>query len=68
MLTQEEIEEQQHYLKESTFTQWIYNNYPVCNGDMLLEYLDNGNTRAVYLAEHGLDDDAEFTDDKGNVL
>jgi hypothetical protein len=68
MLSQQDIEEQQFLLKESTYTAWLYENYPIGNGDMLLHYLEDGNTRALYLSEHGLDIDSDFYDDKGNVL
>jgi hypothetical protein len=68
MLSQQDIEHQQHLLREDTYTAWLYQNYTINNGDMLLHYLEDSRTRDLYLREHGLDSNSEFTDDKGNVL
>ena len=42
---------------EDEFTEWLYANYQIGNGDTLIEYLEDGYTYDVFLAEMGLEDD-----------
>jgi hypothetical protein len=42
---------------EDEFTVWLYNNYTITNGDMLVEYLEDGISYDDFLNEMGLEDD-----------
>ena len=55
--------EDQDLLRESSFIEWLYKNYSIGNGDMLISYLENGHTFDTYLKEHGLSPDSELTKD-----
>ena len=48
------------YAKSQGFTDWIYKNKPIGNGDMLIEALENTNLQDQYIKEVGLPLDTEL--------
>lgn len=48
------------YAKGQGFTDWIYKNKPIGNGDMLIEALENTNLQDQYIKEAGLPLDVEL--------
>ena len=42
---------------EAEFTNWLYKNYTINNGDALIYYLEDGETYNIFLQEMGLVDD-----------
>lgn len=48
------------YAKSQGFTDWIYQNMPIGNGDMLIEALENGDLQEAYIKEAGLPLDTEL--------
>lgn len=42
---------------EDEFTQWLYQQYPINNGDALIHYLEDGVSYDIFLAEMGLTDE-----------
>jgi hypothetical protein len=56
MSTQEELEEMDYLLSVEAYDKWLYANYPIYNGDMLLSLYESGDVEAKYLREHGLPD------------
>lgn len=42
---------------EVEFTEWLYNNYSIFNGDALIHYLEDYDTYATFLNETGLVDE-----------
>lgn len=55
----EALAEYQH-AKSQGFVDWIYQNRPIGNGDMLIEALENTNLQAAYIKEAGLPTDTEL--------
>jgi hypothetical protein len=51
---QQQIEHQQYLLNEEAYTKWLYDNYFIGNGDMLVRLLEDADVALTYLAEHGL--------------
>jgi len=42
------------------FNEWLYENYMIGNGTMLLNYYEDGDIQARFLDEAGLDEDTEL--------
>jgi len=42
------------------FNDWLYENYMIGNGTMLLNYYEDGDIQARFLDEAGLDEDTEL--------
>lgn len=49
----EALAEYQH-AKSQGFIDWVYQNRPIGNGDMLIEALENTNLQEAYIKEAGL--------------
>jgi hypothetical protein len=60
MNTQAELEEIEYILSEEAYTKWLYENNVICNGDMLVNLLEDGDLPLRYLDEHGLPSDSEI--------
>lgn len=41
---------------EQEFIDWLYENHPIGNGDMLLSYMEDGISYETFLEENGLID------------
>lgn len=57
------VKQQEHIedlLTIDSYDKWLYQNYTITNGDMLLSYYEDGNTQAKYLREMGLDENLEI--------
>lgn len=48
------------YAKSQGFTDWLYKNVPIGNGDMLIQALENTNLQSQYLRDIGLPQDTEL--------
>lgn len=48
------------YAKSQGFTDWIYKNKPIGNGDMLIEALEDTTLQEAYIKEAGLPLDTEL--------
>jgi hypothetical protein len=42
---------------EDEFTAWLYANVSIPNGDVLIQYLEDGYTYDAFLSEMGLEDE-----------
>ena len=57
------ILEEQDALLESSYIKWIYENHKVCNGDMLIGFLEDGHSLSRYFSDQNLPDDSELIED-----
>lgn len=45
---------------QKQFSEYLYNNYSICNGTALIELLESGDALADFLDLHGLPADTEI--------
>jgi hypothetical protein len=60
MNTNAELEEMAYLLSNEAYTKWLYDNHVICNGDMLVNLLEDADLQVRYLREHGLPSDSEI--------
>lgn len=53
-------QELDYLLSAKGYDDWLYKNYTITNGDMLLSYYESGDVQLKYLREHGLPDNSEI--------
>jgi hypothetical protein len=61
-LQQEEQQQIEQLLTADAFTKWLYENYTINNGDMLLDRYEDGCTQLKYFHDMGLPSDSEIKD------
>ena len=54
MNTQAELEHIAYLSTAESFNAWLYENYAIGNGDMLLGLTENTNVQEIFLREHNL--------------
>lgn len=58
----QDMKAEYHYLKGQGFIDWLYKNTKICNGNDLVNALENPNLQEEYIAEVGLPEDVELGD------
>jgi hypothetical protein len=53
--------EQEYLSSMESYRVWLYDNYPINNGDMLLQLEESAVAQIRYLQEHNLPIDTELT-------
>jgi hypothetical protein len=56
-----EVERKQHIADlQAQFTEFLYDNYTICNGDQLIHILEQGDALEAFLDLKGLPEDTEI--------
>jgi hypothetical protein len=56
-----EVEYKQHIADlQAQFTEFLYDNYTICNGDQLIHILEQGDALEAFLDLKGLPEDTEI--------
>jgi len=52
--------DEEYFRSLEMFNDWLYENYMIGNGHMLVNLLEDGDVQARFLDEAGLDEDTEL--------